>query len=166
MDRILQMKSCTQLHSAHSCLPGILTFTWTLTPLITHQSLSPQGQATWHEDTCNLSVFPIITPPNSDHHGAVCTKSILKAQRSPHILCTDQASLHDPVLPVYYPIPSPTPELANRAQANLMSPIYTFPNLQVRPGGTAQVPAQCAVSISDAQPTIEDHTARSHIKII
>lgn len=127
------MKSCAQLHSAHSCLPGILTFFWTLTPLGTHQSPCPPGQATWHEDTCNLSVFLFLTPPNSDHHGTVCTKS----QRSPHILCTNQASLPDPVLSVYYPIPRPTPELANRAWASLMSPIYTFSNLQVRPGGTS-----------------------------
>lgn len=76
------MKSCAQLHSAHSCLPGILTFFWTLAPLGTHQSPYPPGQATWHEDTCNLSVFLFITPPNSDHRGTVCTKSILRLREA------------------------------------------------------------------------------------
>lgn len=138
-----------------------------LSLLVTHQTPYPPGQATWHEDTCDLHEFPLSQLfPTLITMGAVGAISILKAQKGPQscaLAKTGKSSWPYPVCKL--PIPSPMPELTNKAWPSLMSPIYTFPNLQVQAGwhilGTSLI---CCVHIRSTTNYRRSHDQISYKK--
>lgn len=104
------MKSYAQLQHGHR-LPGILTFSWDPLPhIINHQTQTLQ--VTLHEDLCNASVLPFTTSPTSDHHELSVPDPSSGSARPTHpVHRASLVSLPDPILPVHYSIPRPTPEL-------------------------------------------------------
>ena len=87
-----------------------------LTPLYESPDPDPSGQATLHEGTHNMSVLPFTTSLRSDHHEPFVPDPSSGSARSRHpVHRAGLVSLPNPILPVYYSVSRPTPELTRRA---------------------------------------------------
>lgn len=104
-----------------------------LNPLYKSPGPDPSGQATLHEGTRNISMFPFTTSPSSHHHELFVPSPSSGSARPTHpVHRASLVSLTGPILPVRYLILRPTPELTRRAWPNLMRLKYIFPRLQVQ----------------------------------